>query len=138
MSNCMTYLTFNGNCREAFEFYRSVFGGEFEYIATFDELPQKYDRVPEDSNRIMHVSFQVKGGVIMGSDTSSTTPTVKFGDNFSIYVATASIEETDLFIKKMSEGGTVTMPAENTFWGAYFGMCKDQFGINWMFSVASE
>ena len=138
MSECSIYLTFNGNCREAFDFYRSVFGGDFDYIYTFDELPEKYERAPEDSNRVMHVSLRIKDDVLMGCDTSSAMPAVEFGNNFSISVTTATVEETDAFMKKMSANGTVTMPAENTFWGAYFGMCQDQFGINWMFSCAAE
>lgn len=138
MSECNVYLTFNGNCREAFDFYRRVFGGEFEYVATFAELPDKYPKSAEDENRIMHVSLRVKDGVLMGSDTSSTTPPVDTGNNFSISITTSSVEETDTFIEKMATNGKVTMSAEHTFWGAYFGMCQDQFGINWMFSTASE
>ena len=138
MSDCSVYLTFNGNCREAFDFYRSVFGGEFDYISTFDELPEQYERSPEDSDRIMHVSLRVKEGVMMGSDMSSAMDPVEFGTNFSISVTTSSEEETDTFMERMSVNGKVTMPAEKTFWGAYFGMCRDQFGINWMFSCPSE
>lgn len=138
MSDCSVYLTFNGNCREAFDFYKSIFGGEFEYISTFDELPEKYQRAPEDSDRIMHVSLRVKDDLLMGSDTFSGTPPVEIGNNFSISVTTASAEETDVFMEKMSANGAITMPAENTFWGAYFGMCRDQFGVNWMFSCAAE
>ncbi len=138
MSDCSVYLTFNGNCREAFDFYRSVFGGDFDYITTFDELPEKYERAPEDSDRIMHVSLPVKEGLLMGSDTFSAMGNVDFGNNFSISVTTSSIEETDTFMERMSTNGKVTMPAEKTFWGAYFGMCCDQFGINWMFSCPAE
>lgn len=138
MSDCSVYLTFNGNCREAFDFYRSVFGGDFDYISTFDELPEQYERSPEDSDRIMHVSLRVKEGVLMGSDMSSAMDPVEFGTNFSISVTTSSEEETNTFMERMSVDGTVTMPAEKTFWGAYFGMCRDQFGINWMFSCPSE
>ena len=138
MSECSVYLTFNGNCREAFDFYRSVFGGDFDYISTFDELPEKYERSPEDSDRIMHVSLPVKNGLLMGSDMSSAMGNVDFGNNFSISVTTSSVAETDTFMERMSENGKVTMPAEKTFWGAYFGMCCDRFGINWMFSCPAE
>ena len=138
MSECSVYLTFNGNCREAFDFYRSIFGGDFDYISTFDELPKEYERSPEDSDRIMHVSLRVKNGLLMGSDMSSAMGAVEFGNNFSISVTTSSMEETDSFMEQMSANGKVTMPAEKTFWGAYFGMCRDQFGVNWMFSCAAE
>lgn len=138
MTGCSVYLTFNGNCREAFDFYRSVFGGDFDYITTFDELPEKFERSPEDSDRIMHVSLPVKEGLLMGSDTFSAMDDVDFGNNFSISVTTSSVEETDTFMERMSANGAVTMPAEKTFWGAYFGMCRDQYGINWMFSCPAE
>ena len=138
MSECAAYLTFNGNCREAFDFYRGVFGGDFEFFSTFESLPEEFDRTPEDENRVMHVTLKIKDGILMGSDTSSASPSVEVGNNFSISVGTSSIEETDEFIAKMSVNGKVTMPAEKTFWGAYFGMCKDQFGINWMFSCPAE
>ena len=138
MSECDAYLTFNGNCREAFDFYRTVFGGDFDYFSTFDSLPEEFDSTPEDANRVMHVSLKIKNGVLMGCDNSSTATPVVIGNNFSISVTTTNVEETDEYMAKMSKNGMVTMPAEKTFWGAYFGMCRDQFGINWMFSCAAE
>ena len=130
-----TYLHFNGNCREAFEFYRSVFGGDFEMISTFADMPPDAS-VPEDErDNIMHVSFPIGSSVLMGSDMPSTfgRPT-QMGNNFAISYASSSREETDDLFAKMSEGSAVTMPLDDMFWGAYFGACTDKFGINWQFN----
>ena len=129
------YLNFNGECREAFEFYRSVFGGEFAAYETFGDGPDDI-LVPEDERgRVMHVSLPVGGSVLMGSDTPSWSPepTVA-GNNFSISYAPSSREETDELFARISEGGAVTMPLEDMFWGAYFGSCVDRFGISWQFN----
>ena len=129
------YLTFDGNCREVFEFYRSVFGGEFSIVQTFGDGPPDMG-VPEDEqDRIMHVSLPIGSSVLMGSDTVTGfgPPGVK-GDNFSVSCATQSREETDELFAKISEGGTVTMPLANMFWGSYFGSCTDKFGIKWQFN----
>ncbi len=129
------YLTFDGNCREVFEFYRSVFGGEFSIVQTFGDGPPDMG-VPEDEqDRIMHVSFPIGSSVLLGSDTVTGfgPPGVK-GDNFSVSCATQSREETDELFAKISEGGTVTMPLANMFWGSYFGSCTDKFGIKWQFN----
>ena len=129
------YLTFDGNCREVFEFYRSVFGGEFSIVQTFGDGPPDMG-VPEDElDRIMHVSFPIGSSVLLGSDTVTGfgPPGVK-GDNFSVSCATQSREETDELFAKISEGGTVTMPLADMFWGSYFGTCTDKFGIKWQFN----
>ena len=130
-----TYLTFDGNCREVFEFYRSVFGGEFVTLQTFGDLPPEMS-VPEDeAGKLMHVSLPIGTSVLMGSDSSSQFgPPPVVGNNFSISYSTNSKEETDELFAKISEGGTVTMPPADMFWGSYFGTCTDKFGINWMFS----
>ncbi len=134
-----TYLTFNGNCREAFEFYRSVFGGEFAFVQTFGDGPSEMG-VPEDElGKIMHVSFPIGSSVLMGSDTSTQfgPPTV-VGNNFSISYTPKSREETDELFAKISEGGAVTMPPADMFWGSYFGTCTDKFGINWQFNYEHQ
>ena len=130
-----TYLTFEDNCREAFEFYRSVFGGEFTYISTFREGPEemKEMEIPEDHlDRIMHVSLPIGNSVLMGSDsTSSFSPPLVVGNNFSMSFEAESREHADEVFAKLSDGGTVNMPMADAFWGAYFGACTDKFGINW-------
>ena len=129
-----TYLRFNGECREAFEFYRSVFGGEFE-LMTFGDGPDDMP-VPEgERDLVMHVSYPIGSSVLMGSDTPSWSPEpTQPGNNFSISCMPESRDETDELFAKISEGGVVTMPLEEMFWGSYFGACTDKFGINWQFN----
>lgn len=136
MASVNVYLTFNGNCREAFDFYKSVFGGEYPYIGTFGEMPpvEGQETSEEDKNKIMHVSLPVsKETTLMGSDTSGAYAShYKAGNNFSISINADSKEEADQLFNGLSVGGQVTMPMADTFWGAYFGMFTDQFGIGWM------
>ena len=128
-----TYLTFDDNCREAFEFYRSVFGGEFTEFHSFAEAPPDLQVPDGEKDRIMHVSLQIGESTLMGSDSCSAfgpAPTV--GDNFAISIIGQSREHCDEICAKLSEGGTIKMPLADTFWGAYFGAWQDKFGINWM------
>lgn len=128
-----TYLAFNGNCREAFDFYRSVFGGEFASFQTFGERPEM--GVPDAmQDQVLHVTLPIGASVLMGSDKPGTPVVV--GTNFSITVTPDSRELCDRLFAALSAGGEVTMPLQETFWGAYFGSCKDRFGINWMFNHA--
>ncbi|MDI5896825.1 VOC family protein [Flavobacterium sp. LB2P84] len=130
------YLVFNGNCEEAFLFYKSVFGGEFPYIGKFKDMPPAEGNPAlseADGNKIMHVSLPIgDGSVLMGSDSNSASGEVTFGQNISISINTKSKEEADKLFNGLSAGGTVTMPMSQTFWGAYFGMFADKFGISWM------
>ena len=128
-----TYLFFDGNCREAFEFYRSVFGGEFSELQTFGEGPPDMNVPEAEQDRIMHVSLPIGSGVLMGSDsTSAFGPPPVQGTNFAISIAGDSREHCDEVLAGLSEGGTVKMPMQETFWGAYFGCWTDRFGIDWM------
>lgn len=138
MTTVNIYLNFNGNCEEAFNFYKSVFGGEFPYIGKFKDMPPQ-EGMPlskEMGDRIMHISLPIsKETMIMGSDTGGEwASSFQQGNNFSICINTGSKEEADRLFNGMSEGGKVTMPLANTFWGDYFGMFTDKFGINWMVS----
>ena len=128
-----TYLHFNGNCREAFEFYRSVFGGDFEILQTFADGPPGMGVSDGESNNVMHVSLRVGESILMGSDVPSAFgPPPNQGNNFSISYAAQNKKETDDLFAKLSEGGVATMPPQDMFWGAYFGSCLDRFGISWM------
>ena len=129
-----TYLTFNGNCREAFDFYRSVFGTEFVVLSTFAEAPEDMEVPEEDRDKVMHVTLPIGSSVLMGSDKDPSGPPVVIGGNFSISVDTEGREESDDLIGKLAAGGTVSMPMQETFWGSYFGLCTDKFGVNWMIS----
>ena len=128
-----TYLFFDGNCREAFEFYRSVFGGEYLALQTFGDGPPDMNVPEAEKDRIMHVSLPVGSSVLMGSDSMSAfgPPPVQ-GTNFALSIVGESREHCDEVLAKLSEGGTVKMPLEETFWGAYFGCWTDRFGIDWM------
>ena len=136
MAQVNIYLTFDGNCEEAFNFYKSVLGGEFPMMGRFGDMPPEDGMPPladEHKNRIMHVSLPVsKETILMGSDTMPGMHEFVQGNNFSISVNAENREEADRIFKGLSEGGKVTMPMQDTFWGAYFGMWTDKFGINWM------
>lgn len=136
MASVNVYLTFNGNCKEVFDFYKSVFGGEYQYIGTFGEMPpmEGQESKEEDKNKIMHVSLPIsKETTLMGSDAGCDYAAhLKAGNNFSISINAESKEEADKLFAGLSAEGNVTMPMADTFWGAYFGMFTDKFGINWM------
>jgi PhnB protein len=138
MASVNVYLTFNGNCEEAFNFYKSVFGGEFPYIGRFSEMPADGGKPlpPEDANKIMHVSLPIsKETMLMGSDTGGEWASgFKQGTNFSISVNADSKAEAEKLFNGLSAGGMVTMPLAQTFWSECFGMCTDKFGISWMMS----
>ena len=138
MATVNIYLNFNGNCEEAFNFYKSVFGGEFPYIGRYKDMPQDSGKtLPKDQeNLIMHVSLPIsKETMLMGSDVGGEwTDTYRQGTNFAICVSPDTKEDADRFFNELSKGGQVQMPMDNTFWGDYFGMFADKFGINWMVS----
>lgn len=131
-----TYLTFNGNCEKAFNFYKSVFGGEFDFIGKFKDMPADPNCVvdKDDREKIMHVSLPISNETkLMGSDSGGEwSPKLTIGTNFSVSINTDSKEQADSLFKKLSLNGKITMAMEETFWGAYFGMFTDQFDIQWM------
>ena len=136
MAQVNPYITFNGNCEAAFNFYKSVFGGEFIDVNKFKDMPPAEGQTMsvEDGERIMHVSFPIsKETVLMGSDTfGEWASQYQKGNNFSISINTSSEEEATKLFNGLSAGGLVTMPIDKTFWGALFGMFTDKFGITWM------
>lgn len=138
MASINTYLTFNGNCEEAFNFYKSVFGGDFAHIGKFKDMPEDpHHKISEaDKEKVMHVSFPIgKSSVLMGSDTGGEwTPNFKQGNNFSVSINADSKVDADRLFNALSAGGQVIMPMGDTFWESYFGMFTDKFGINWMVS----
>lgn len=136
MAQINPYLTFNGNCEEAFVFYKSVFGGEFPYIGKFKDMPPTDgQKIPESQlEKIMHVSLPIsKETSLMGSDSSPEFgQATVMGNNVTISINAESKDEADRLFNGLSAGGKVTMPMNTTFWGAYFGMFTDKFGIHWM------
>ncbi len=128
------YINLPGNTEEAFNFYKSVFGGEFTTLQRFSETPVA-DRVPAaERNMIMHVALPVgKGNVLMGTDAlESMGHKLTFGNNFNISIEADSKEEAKRIFDKLSAGGKIEQPIKDEFWGAYFGMFADKFGIRWM------
>ncbi|HKC67345.1 MAG TPA: VOC family protein [Bacteroidia bacterium] len=137
MASINPYITFNGNCEEAFMFYKSVFGGHFPYVGRFKEMPPMEGHPPmpaSEGEKIMHISLPIsKETILMGSDSSEAFGHATIvGNNFSISINATSEAEADKLFHGLSAGGHVTMPLGKTFWGAYFGMFTDKFGIQWM------
>ena len=130
--NLNTYLNFQGNCREAFEFYRSVFGGEFDTMETFRNGPPDMGVPEAELDNVMHVSLPIGSDVLMGSDVPSGFGMSHVpGNNFSISASPETREDSDDLFAKLSEDGSVSMPLADMFWGSYFGSLTDKFGINW-------
>ena len=142
MTTLNTYLTFNGNCELAFNFYKSVFGREFAHLGKFKDMPEdpKYPISESDKNKVMHVSLPISGeSVLMGCDTGGEwASTYNQGSNFSISIKADSTQEADKLFNGLSKDGRIIMPINKTFWGSYFGMLTDQFGIQWMVSYDDE
>lgn len=133
MATINAYLTFNGNTEEAFNFYRSVFGGEFLMLSRFGDSPEAAKVSPEYANKILHISLPVGDSVLMGSDPPDNWEgTVVQGNNVNLSYNAGSEAEVDEKFKALSEGGQIYMPAGKTFWGAYFAMFRDKFGVQWM------
>lgn len=138
MTTINIYLTFNGNCEEAFNFYRSVFGGDFQHVGRYKDMPPESGAnvKAEEAERIMHVSLPIsKETVLMGSDTGGDWAAhYKQGNNFAVSINADSKDAANNLFNRLSEGGQVMMPMQSTFWGSYFGNFTDKFGINWMVS----
>ncbi|MCP9753344.1 VOC family protein [Ferruginibacter sp. HRS2-29] len=133
MATANPYLNFNGNTEEAFNFYRSVFGGEFTTLQRFEGTPG-CEHIPLNEQKgIMHVALPISSNsILMGTDVPSVMPQVTTGTNISISLNTESEEESHKLFDGLSAGGKVDMPLEKMFWGALFGMLTDKFGIQWM------
>jgi PhnB protein len=132
MKEFNTYLNFNGNCREAMEFYAKCLGADLQVIP-FSEGPAEMHKEMKDSDKVLHARLSKGTQVIMASDCPPGTP-LSQGNNFAISINCDSNEEVDNLFKALGEKGKPLMPAQDMFWGAYFGMLTDQFGINWMFN----
>jgi PhnB protein len=130
MKEITTYLTFDGNCREAMTFYAKCLGAEL-YIMPFSEGP--CNTSPEAKDRTLHARLTKGPAVLMASDTMPGMP-FQQGNNFSVNINCESLEEIERLFAAFGEKGKVTMPLQDTFWKAHFGMLTDRFGINWMFN----
>ena len=134
MATFNPYVNFNGNTEEAFTFYKSVFGGEFLMVMRFKDTPEAAKMPPDAADKIMHIVLPIgKGNILMGTDAlESMGQKLTVGNNFSISITAESKGEADTIYNKLSAGGKIEMPLGDTFWGAYFGMFADKFGIQWM------
>jgi PhnB protein len=135
------YLNFQGNTEEAFIFYQSIFGGEFiGGITRFSDTPEG-DNLPENERyKVMHIALQIGDrNTVMGTDAlESMNQTVQQGNNFYISIQTDSKEQADQFFNGLSDEAEIEMEMQKTFWGDYFGMLTDKFGIKWMVSFSEN
>lgn len=141
------YLNFNGTTEAAFNFYKSVFGGEFASLMRFKDVPADAqmgddgcvdgDVSKDESDLIMHIALHVGNNILMGSDVPSHMSPAVTGSNITLSIAVDSREEADRVFAGLSEGGTVTTPMSDVFWGDYWGMLVDKFGIAWMISFTA-
>ncbi|MFV0536028.1 MAG: VOC family protein [Dysgonomonas sp.] len=133
------YLSFNGNCETAFKFYKSVFGGEFDEVHRYKDIPG--EDIPEsEKEKIMHMSLQLSEHVLlMGADSSEAFGQVtKFGDNITITLCTLDEEQTKHIYSTLSEGGKISMPLEKTFWADLYAQFSDKFGVYWALNYTKE
>ena len=134
MAQINPYIHFNGNAEEAFNFYKSVFGGEFALVSRFKDLDMPGHQTAEhEANKIMHIALPIGNSILMGSDTPEFLGRQNELENRSkISISAQSKEEADQLFHGLSAGGTIEMPIEDSPWGSYFGMFRDKFGIEWM------
>ena len=134
MATANPYLNFNGNTEEAFNFYKSVFGGEFAALQRFGDIPGDDSTPPENKNMIMHVALPIGGGnMLMGTDAPDSMGfKLTFGNNYYICLSPDSEEEAHKLFDGLSVGGKIEMQLEKMFWGALYGSFADQYGVQWM------
>jgi PhnB protein len=139
MMKLNSYLNFAGNAQEAFDFYRSVFGGEFSSAVRFKDMPMEGVTIPkEEEDRIMHISLPIgEDDVLMASDTlESHGQQLVQGNNVYVSAHATSREEADRIFNALGEGAEIEMPIADQVWGDYFGSLKDKFGVQWMVSYS--
>ena len=135
------WINFNGNAEEAFTFYKSVFGGEFTTVARFKDLSNAEHPISEkEAEKIMHIALPIgKTSVLMASDTPEFMGKHNENETRSkISISAESKAEADKIYNGLSEGGQIEMPIDDSPWGAYFGMFRDKYGIEWMVSFDSK
>ena len=130
MKSVVPYFTFAGNCREAMNFYRDCFGGEITHMQTFEEAHMQVD--DQVKNHIVHAEMRAGDILLMASDGGMTGFVSQVGNNVNLNVNLTDPAEQDKIFAALAVGGKVTMPLQDTFWGARYGMLTDRFGVNWM------
>jgi PhnB protein len=134
------HINFNGNAEEAFNFYKSVFGGEFTALVRLSEISTPEWPVPEnEANKIMHIALPIGKNTLMGNDVPESLGPVNESENRSkISISAESREEADQLFNGLSAGGTIEMPMDDSPWSTYFGMFRDKYGIEWMVDFAPK
>ena len=140
MAKINFYLLFNGNCEEAFNFYKSAFGIDFTFIGRYGDIPPQNGMPPiseDEKNKIENICLPIaEETVLMGADVCGyMAQNTVFGNNFSLYIEADSRGEADRLFAGLSTEGRVTMPMSAAHWGDYFGMFTDKFGVNWLINV---
>lgn len=141
MANINPHIHFNGNTEEAFEFYKSIFGGSFTRIVRFKDLSSMGIELPEkEHNKIMHITLPIGvTSVLMGSDVPDILGKVNENENRSkITISADSKEEADALFNGLSAGGNIEFPIDNSPWGSYFGALRDKYGIEWMIEFTGK
>jgi PhnB protein len=134
MAQINPHINFNGNAEEAFNFYKSVFGGEFAKIMRFKDMASAEFPVAEnEANKIMHIALSIGKNILMANDVPDILGKTNENENRSkISISAESREEADKLFNGLSVGGTIEMPISDSPWGSYFGMFRDKYGIEWM------
>ena len=140
MAKINPYLNFQGNTEEAFNFYKSVIGGDFSSIVRFKEMPVDGNSMPgankmttEESEKLMHVALPISGNTLMATDMlESQGHKLRLGNNITLSLESESKEEADRLFNGLAEGGTIGAPIADAPWGAYWGMLTDRFDVPWM------
>ncbi len=140
MASINPHINFNGNAEEAFNFYKSVFGGAFTKIIRFKDLSIPEHPIPEhEANKIMHIALPIGNSILMANDVPDFLGRVNENENRSkIFVTAGSREEADKLFSGLSAGGNVEMPIGDSPWGSYFAMFRDKYGIEWMVEFESN
>ncbi len=141
MTTINTWINFNGNAEEAFNFYKSVFGGEFTKIIRFKDLASAEFKVSEkDENKIMYISLPISNSsALIANDVPDFMGPVNENENRSkISISAESKVEAERIFNSLSVGGQIEMPMDNSPWGTYFGMFRDKYGIEWVVECSNN
>ncbi len=138
MKKADPYLNFNGNTEQAFNFYKSVFGGEFTALQRFSDFKEGPEVPADAKNMIMHIALPLGGNnVLMGTDAPESMGfSITNGNNNHIIIEAESESEAEKLFERLSEGGKVTMELQKTFWRSFYGSCTDKLGIRWMINYS--
>lgn len=137
MTTLNPYIYFNGNCEEAFNFYKSVFKKEFTYVGRYKDVPKKDRHIFQEADeKIMHVALPISTEtILMGADNIEVNRETMRNSSFSLIFYTDSKEEADRLFAELSERGQIKVPMNTTFWNSYYGLCIDKFGISWKITM---